>query len=154
MQKKAVILFNLGGPDSQEAVKPFLFNLFNDKAIISAPNPIRYFLAKFISSKREKTAQEIYSHIGGKSTINDETIAQKDALEKILNDKGSDAYKVFICMRYWHPFADKVVLDVKDYNPDEIILLPLYPQLSTSTSQSSIDDWNKNTKKIYLDKPI
>lgn len=153
MPKKAVILFNLGGPDSLDAVKPFLFNLFSDKAIISAPNPIRYFLAKLISSRREKTAQEIYSHIGGKSTIIPETVAQRDALEAILNEKDSTTYKVFICMRYWHPFAKDVARDVKDYAPDEIILLPLYPQFSTSTTQSSIDDWNKNAGEVGLDVP-
>ncbi|PIR37643.1 MAG: ferrochelatase [Alphaproteobacteria bacterium CG11_big_fil_rev_8_21_14_0_20_39_49] len=153
MQKKAVILFNLGGPDSLNAVKPFLFNLFNDKAIISVPNPMRFILAKLISSKREKTAQEIYSHMGGKSTIIPQTIAQKDALEAILNEGGGDAYKVFICMRYWHPFSHEVVTEVKNYNPDEIILLPLYPQFSTTTTASSVNDWNNNAKKAWLEVP-
>ena len=153
MQKKAVILFNLGGPDGLNAVKPFLFNLFNDKAIISVPNPFRFFLAKLISSRREKTAREIYSHIGGKSTIIPQTIAQKDALEAILNEKGTVAYKVFICMRYWYPFSHEVVKDVKSYNPDEIILLPLYPQFSTTTTASSVKDWNNNAKKAGLEVP-
>ncbi len=153
MPKKAVILFNLGGPDGLDAVRPFLFNLFNDEAIISAPNPIRFLLAHFISLRRKKTAQEIYSHMGGKSTIIPETVAQKDALEAILNKKGSSAYKAFVCMRYWHPFSNEVAKEVKDYAPDEIILLPLYPQFSTSTSESSINDWKKTAAKISLDVP-
>ena len=86
MKKKiGVILFNLGGPDKPSAVKPFLFNLFNDPAIIGAPKIIRYFLAKLISNKRENTAKEIYSFMGGKSPILDETIEQKKHLEKIFH---------------------------------------------------------------------
>ncbi len=142
MKKIAVVLFNLGGPDSQESVKPFLFNLFNDKAIIGAPSPIRWALAKLISSKREKTAQEIYSFLGGKSPILEETDAQARALEKALN--GNDAeYKCFISMRYWKPFTQDAIAEVLEYNPDEIFLLPLYPQMSTATSESSIKKWLK-----------
>lgn len=153
MSKTAIILFNLGGPDSLEAVKPFLFNLFYDKAIISAPNPMRFFIAKLISSKREKTAKDIYAHIGGKSPILEQTNAQSYALQVILNQSGSGGYKTFVCMRYWLPFADDVAKQVKEYSPDEIILLPLYPQFSTATSQSSIDDWHKNAKKAGLNVP-
>lgn len=153
MAKKAIILFNLGGPDSLDAVKPFLFNLFYDKAIITAPNPMRFLIAKLISSRREKTAQEIYEYIGGKSPILDETKAQRDALEAILNESGSDAYKVFICMRHWHPMAKDVVNDVAQYAPDEIILLPLYPQFSTTTTGSSIDNWNKTAANYGLNVP-
>lgn len=150
--KKAIILFNLGGPDNKEAVKPFLFNLFNDKRIIGLPNPFRYFLAKFISSKREATAQEIYGFIGGKSPILEETTAQADALEKKLSSQ-TDEYKIFIVMRYWKPFANEVVKQVKEYNPDKVILLPLYPQFSTTTVASSFDDWNNNAKKVGLKIP-
>ena len=139
MKKKAVILFNLGGPDKIESVKPFLFNLFNDKAIIGAPKLIRWALAKFISSKREKEAQSIYSHLGGKSPILEETKKQADALELALNLGDNDnKYRCFISMRYWHPFSNEVIGSVKDFNPDETILLPLYPQFSTATSQESI----------------
>lgn len=151
--KTAVILFNLGGPDSLQAVKPFLFNLFYDKAIISAPNPMRYFIAKLISSRREKTAKEIYAQIGGKSPIVEQTKSQSDALQEILNQSGSKKYKTFVCMRYWHPFAEDIAKEVKQYSPDEIILLPLYPQFSTATTQSSIDDWHNNAKKIGIDTP-
>ena len=156
--KKAVILFNLGGPDSLEAVKPFLFNLFNDPAIIGAPNPIRYFLAKFISSRREKKAQGIYEQIGGKSPILELTNAQATTLEKKLNSQHSALstqhceHKVFACMRYWHPMTEEVVSQVKEYNPDEIILLPLYPQYSTTTTGSSFAAWERECEKQNLEK--
>ncbi|MEB3214506.1 MAG: ferrochelatase, partial [Leptolyngbyaceae bacterium] len=149
--KTAIVLFNLGGPDSPEAVQPFLFNLFNDKAIIGAPNPIRYFLAKLISSRRALVAREIYSHMGGKSPILDNTQAQAEALEKALAPYGE--VKPFICMRYWHPMSAQVAQEVKDYNPDHIILLPLYPQFSTTTTGSSVADWDKACKAIGLDVP-
>jgi ferrochelatase len=147
-EKTAVILFNLGGPDNLKAVKPFLFNLFNDKAIISVPNPIRYFLAKLISSRREKIAQDIYKEIGGKSPILQQTKEQAKLLEKELNKKGE--FKTFIVMRYWKPFTKLTVKEVKKYNPDKIILLPLYPQFSTTTSDSSIKEWHKIAKKEKL----
>lgn len=153
MKKRAVILFNLGGPDKPESVKPFLFNLFNDKAIISAPNPIRFLLAKLISGKREDTAKEIYSFLGGKSPIMDETTAQAEKLENRLNRHTNDKYRVFISMRYWHPFSHDIIEGVKEYNPDEVILLPLYPQFSTATTGSSVDDWVKTAQKYELDKP-
>jgi ferrochelatase len=137
MKKTAIILFNLGGPDCPEAIKPFLFNLFNDKAIIGAPQPIRWLLAKFISSRRTPVAKEIYAQIGGKSPLLDFTKEQARALEKSLGE----GYKVFIAMRYWRPFAHETALEVKEYGPDEVILLPLYPQYSTTTSGSSIKDW-------------
>ena len=133
MTKKAVLLFNLGGPDSIKAIKHFLFNLFNDKCIINLPKPFRYLLAKYISYKRFKTAREIYSFLGGKSPILDETKKQANKLEKLL---GQD-YKVFISMRYWKPFIEDALKDIEKYNPDEVILLPLYPQYSTATTLSS-----------------
>ena len=143
MKKKVgVILFNLGGPDELSAVKPFLFNLFNDPAIIGAPSLIRYFLAKLISSKRESTAKEIYSFMGGKSPILEETNQQKKLLEKTLK-KEKHNYKVFISMRYWKPFINETLINVMNWHPDEIILLPLYPQFSTTTSGSSLKSWKK-----------
>jgi ferrochelatase len=149
--KIAVILFNLGGPDKLESVKPFLFNLFNDKAIITAPNPFRFLIAKLISSKREKTAQEIYSHLNGKSPILEETLAQKTALEKeLIKNDNKNSYKCFIAMRYWHPRAEDVIKEVKKYKADKIILLPLYPQFSTTTSNSSINEWQEEAKKQNL----
>ncbi len=149
--KTAIVLFNLGGPDSPEAVKPFLFNLFNDKAIIGALNPIRYMLARWISAKRAPIAQEIYAHMGGKSPILQNTQAQADALRERLSECGE--CRVFICMRYWHPMSDEVVKQVKEYAPDHIILLPLYPQFSTTTTGSSLTDWCRAAKQTELDIP-
>lgn len=137
--KIAVILFNLGGPDKLESVKPFLNNLFSDPAILSLPSFIRKPLAWLISTKREKEAQDIYRRLGGKSPLFENTEAQADALEKALGS----AYKAFICMRYWHPMTEEVVKKVRDYNPDQIILLPLYPQFSTTTTGSSFKEWHK-----------
>jgi len=130
--KKAVILFNLGGPDKLDSVEPFLFNLFNDPAIISIPSFFRYPLAKFISKRRAPTAKNIYKEIGNKSPILELTTKQAKSLENNLSKKGD--YKCFIVMRCWHPRASDVIKKVKEYSPDEIILLPLYPQYSASTS--------------------
>ena len=91
--KTAIVLFNLGGPDSPEAVQPFLFNLFNDPAIIGLPNPFRRLLASFISKKRAPKAQHIYEEIGGKSPIVENTEAQAKALEASLAGHGQ--VKVF-----------------------------------------------------------
>ncbi len=151
MTKTAVIIFNLGGPDSQESVEPFLHNLFSDPAIISAPGVIRKILANLISKKRAPTARSIYALIGGKSPIVEETQKQAAALEKKLNEK-ADA-RVFICMRYWHPLTQEVVRDVIEYGPDKIILLPLYPQFSTSTTASSFDAWENEALRLGLASP-
>ncbi|HIK87963.1 MAG TPA: ferrochelatase, partial [Alphaproteobacteria bacterium] len=125
MKKKiGIILFNLGGPDQLSSVKPFLFNLFNDPAIIGAPSLIRYFLAKLLSTKREKTAQKIYSFMGGKSPILAETINQAKRLEQKL-EKEKEEYKVFISMRYWNPFVEETIKKVINWGPCEVILLPL-----------------------------
>jgi ferrochelatase len=143
--KKAVILFNLGGPDKLDSVEPFLFNLFNDPAIINIPSFFRYLLAKFISKRRAPIAKNIYKEIGNKSPILGLTTEQAKSLENNLSKKGN--YKCFIVMRCWHPRASDVIKKVKEYNPEEIILLPLYPQYSASTSGSSINEWNDLCKK-------
>ena len=143
--KKAVILFNLGGPDKPESVEPFLFNLFNDPAIISIPSIFRYPLAKIISKRRAPIAKNIYKEIGNKSPILELTQEQAKSLENILSKKGD--YKCFVIMRCWHPRAADVIKEVKIYNPEEIILLPLYPQYSASTSGSSINEWNDLCKR-------
>ena len=149
--KKAVILFNLGGPDSQESVEPFLFNLFYDPAIINIPKIFRYPLAKFISKKRAPIAKAIYNEIGGSSPILKLTQDQANSLEQSLNtnEKGF-IYKVFITMRCWHPRATETVNLVKDFNPCEIVLLPLYPQYSAATSGSSISEWKEIARKNNL----
>ena len=151
--KKAIILFNLGGPDKLENVEPFLFNLFYDPAILNLPNFIRYPLAKLIANRRAPIAKNIYKELGGSSPILKLTKDQASALEIELNKEDSfSKYKCFIVMRCWHPRAEDVVKEVIDYNPDEIILMPLYPQFSAATSGSSIKEWRdvclKNNFKI------
>ena len=121
--KRAVILFNLGGPNRLESVEPFLFNLFNDPAIINIPSFLRYPLAKFILKKRAPITKNIYRKIGNKSPILELTERQAKSLEENLLKKGD--YKCFIVMRCWHPRASEVIKKVKEYNPEEIILLPL-----------------------------
>ena len=146
--RKAVILFNLGGPDKIENVEPFLFNLFNDPAILNLPTFLRYPLAKLISKRRAPTAKKIYQELGGSSPILQLTNEQSEALEKKLNQENDgNSYRCFVVMRCWHPRAEKVVDDVKFYKPDEIILLPLYPQYSAATSGSSIKEWVDVCKK-------
>lgn len=135
----AVVMFNLGGPDSPSAVEPFLFNLFNDKAIIAAPQPIRWLLAHLISRRRAPVAREIYGRIGGGSPLLANTIAQARALESALAEVGE--VRAFPCMRYWHPMAPAVVREVAAYGPDRIVLLPLYPQFSSTTTASSYGAW-------------
>jgi len=143
--KKAVVLFNLGGPDKLENVEPFLFNLFNDPEILSIPSIFRYPLAKFISKRKAPIAKNIYKEIGNKSPILELTQQQATSLENRLSAKGD--YKCFVVMRCWHPRAVDVIKKVKEFNPEEIILLPLYPQFSAATSGSSINEWNDLCKK-------
>ncbi|MBA1339994.1 MAG: ferrochelatase [Pelagibacterales bacterium] len=146
--KKAVILFNLGGPDKLESVEPFLFNLFNDPAILNLPIFFRYPLAKLISKKRTPIAKEIYKELGGASPILQLTEDQSSALEKKLNQSQIiDRYKCFVVMRCWHPRASEVIKNIQLYNPNEVILLPLYPQYSSATSGSSIREWKDVCKK-------
>lgn len=140
--KTAVVLFNLGGPDSLASVEPFLFNLFYDPAIIPLPTPVRWGIAKLISRRRRQTAQEIYEHMGGKSPILENTQAQASALEAAL---GPD-HKVFIAMRYWHPRAEATVSQVRAYGPDRVVLLPLYPQYSMTTTESSFREWERECR--------
>ncbi|HYE52951.1 MAG TPA: ferrochelatase [Azospirillaceae bacterium] len=148
----AVVLFNLGGPDRPEAVQPFLFNLFNDPSIIRAPNPLRYLLARLISGRRAHVAREIYAKLGGKSPLLENTLAQARALEASLWDEGE--VKAFVAMRYWHPMAEETAHDVKDWGPDEVVLLPLYPQWSTTTSASSLRVWHRAAAAAKLDVPV
>lgn len=150
--KLAVVLFNLGGPDQVTSIEPFLFNLFNDKAILGIPQPMRWVLAKYISLKRAPVAAEIYAHIGGKSPLLELTQEQAGALSENLQDKlGAQVeVKSFVCMRYWHPMSDEVAAEVAAYNPDHVVLLPLYPQFSTTTVGSSLKDWQRAAKKAGL----
>ena len=146
--KKAIILFNLGGPDKIENVEPFLFNLFNDPAILNLPTLLRYPLAKLISNRRAPVAKKIYEELGGSSPILRLTKEQSNVLENKLNQtQTQDEYKCFIVMRCWHPRAKNVIKDVQLFKPDEIVLMPLYPQYSAATSGSSIKEWKDVCKK-------
>ena len=146
--KKAVILFNLGGPDKMENVEPFLFNLFNDPAILNLPSFLRYPLAKLISNRRAPIAKKIYEELGGSSPILKLTKEQSIALEIKLNKTQTETeYKCFIVMRCWNPRAEDVIKEVQLFNPNEIILMPLYPQYSAATSGSSIKEWKNVCKK-------
>jgi protoporphyrin/coproporphyrin ferrochelatase len=146
MTKTAVVLFNLGGPDQLSSVQRFLFNLFSDPAIISLPQPLRWLVAQMASRRRAPFAQDIYRKMGGGSPILEQTNAQAQALEERLGDE----HQVFVAMRYWHPLTEKTVADVAMYAPDRIVLLPLYPQFSTTTTGSSVTAWKKAAKSAGL----
>lgn len=148
----AIVLFNLGGPDSLDAVEPFLRNLFSDPAILSLPGIVRIPLARFIASRRAPFARDIYRKIGGRSPLIDETRAQAEALDKVFAERGLDA-KCFVAMRCWHPFSDEVARAVKAWNADALVLLPLYPQFSSTTSASSIADWVRAARDVKLTVP-
>jgi len=143
-ERIAVVLFNLGGPDSLEAVKPFLQNLFSDPAIIAAPWILRRPLAMLIASRRDAMARANYALMGGASPILAETQAQAAALEANLALRWPDRItKVFVGMRYWRPTIEAVSNEVMAFEPDRIILAPLYPQFSTTTTASSFAAWRK-----------
>jgi protoporphyrin/coproporphyrin ferrochelatase len=140
----AVVLLNLGGPDGPSSVKPFLFNLFNDPAIIGLPGLLRTAIARLISSRRETSAQANYAYMGGGSPLLPGTKDQARALEAALSDRlSADTIHTFIAMRYWHPMTHEVAAEVEAWAPDEIVLLPLYPQFSTTTTASSLKIWRE-----------
>jgi len=142
--KTAVVLFNLGGPDSPAAVRPFLFNLFNDRWIIRAPAPVRLALATLISITRTKSAQANYGLMGGRSPILPETEKQADALQAALDARhGAGRFKVFVAMRYWRPLAAHTAKAVTAWGADDVVLLPLYPQFSSTTTASADEAWRK-----------
>ncbi len=148
----AVVLFNLGGPDSLEAVEPFLRNLFSDPAIIALPAVLRLPLARLIAARRAPFARGIYAKIGGRSPILEETQAQGRALEAALAAQGHEA-RTFIAMRCWRPFSDDAARAVKAWAPERIVLLPLYPQYSTTTTASSLADWARAARDAGLAVP-
>jgi protoporphyrin/coproporphyrin ferrochelatase len=143
-RRLAVVVFNLGGPDSLDAVQPFLFNLFADPAIIGLPWPLRPLLAKFISTRRREEASRNYAYMGGRSPLVPETQAQADALQLRLAATlpGVDV-RIFMAMRYWRPMTEDTAAAVKSYAPDDVVLLPLYPQFSTTTTASSAKAWRR-----------
>jgi ferrochelatase len=141
-RKIAVVLFNLGGPDRLSAVRPFLFNLFNDKAIIALPQPLRAMVAWLISTLRDKTARANYALMGGASPLLRETDKQAKALQAVLSARLPQArVQTVVSMRYWKPFTRDAARAVQAFAPDEIVLAPLYPQLSTTTTGSSLRAW-------------
>src|SRR5260370_41342910 len=134
MPRRAVVLMKLGGPDSIAAVRPFLCNLFSDPAIIGLPAPLRLLLAWLIAARRARTARGIYAQLGGASPLLANTKAQAGALEAELGGE----YRCFVAMRYWHPLTAPTVGAVKALQPEENVLLPLYPPLSRATSASAL----------------
>lgn len=156
MSGTAVVLFNLGGPDGPRAVRPFLRNLFGDPAILSAPRPVRWALARLIAARRAPAARAIYRRIGGASPIRALTEAQAASLERALADIGDvDAApaRAFVAMRYWRPAIREAARAVAAMRPDRIALLPLYPQFSTATTGSSFAEWRRAAAEAGLRAP-
>jgi ferrochelatase len=145
--KVAIVLFNLGGPDSPEAIRPFLLNLFSDPAILRVPFFVRPFLARTITRARVAPATANYALLGGKSPLLELTQAQAAALEAALPELEA---RCFIAMRYWHPFSLEAARAVKAWAPDEVVLLPLYPQYSTTTTGSSLIAWREAAVRVGL----
>src|SRR5579862_10037810 len=143
-RRLGVVLFQLGGPDTPQAIEPFLFNLFSDPDIIDFPFARigRKPLAKLISSTRAKKVQHHYSAIGGASPIRRFTEQQAEALQNRLRAGGLDAH-CFVAMRYWHPFTAEAVEQLRAARCDEVVLLPLYPQYSSTTTGSSLNEWRR-----------
>jgi ferrochelatase len=151
MVKTAVVLFNLGGPDSPAAIGKFLLNLFLDPAILRVPDWLRPALARFIASRRTSKATDIYAQIGGRSPILEQTVAQAEALTGRLTDLGT--VRCFVAMRYWHPLGIEAARAVREFGPDRVVLVPLYPQYSTTTTASSIADWRRAAAEVGLTAP-
>lgn len=150
--KLGIVLFNLGGPDGLDAVEPFLRNLFSDPAIISLPAIVRKPLARFVARRRAPFARTIYRHLGGRSPILEETHRQAQALEAALRTQELDVRAV-VAMRYWYPFSEAAAEALRQFAPDRIVLLPLYPQFSTTTSASSFQDWDQAAREAGLGVP-
>jgi ferrochelatase len=146
---RAVVLLQLGGPDSLDAVQPFLYNLFADPEIIDLPGAFlfRKALARFISTRRAPKVQELYKNIGGRSPILQETQQQADSLNELLSKKGQ-VVPVEIAMRYWHPFSEETLKKLLASGVNEVILLPLYPQYSKATTGSSIREWKQVARNL------
>ncbi|HEY4254543.1 MAG TPA: ferrochelatase [Roseomonas sp.] len=148
----AIVLLNLGGPDAPAAVRPFLVNLFTDPAILRVPGFVRPWLGRLIAWRRTRAAQANYALIGGRSPLRELTEAQGQALEAALTDDAFEA-RCFVAMRYWHPMSDATVQAVRDWAPDRVLLLPLYPQYSSTTTGSSVTEWDAAARRAGLDVP-
>jgi len=148
MARIGVLLLNLGGPEKIEDVRPFLYNLFSDPEIIRLPFPIlQKPLAWLIATLRRKKSEANYKLIGGGSPLRKITEEQAQSLEKALEKKGQPA-KIYIGMRYWHPFTEEAIAQIKAEQIQQLVILPLYPQFSISTSGSSFrileEMWKKD----------
>jgi ferrochelatase len=143
MCKLGVVLFQLGGPDSLDAIEPFLYNLFSDPDIIDFPfaRIARQPLARLISTTRARHVRHHYAEIGGCSPILEFTQRQARALEAELR-QDFDA-RVVVAMRYWHPFTAEAIRELQAHAPEEVVLLPLYPQYSRTTTGSSLNEWQR-----------
>jgi len=146
-RRAAIILFNLGGPDEPKAVRPFLSNLFNDRAIIPYPQPLRFVLASLIARSRERFARSNYELMGGRSPILSETLKQAEALDAAIARRIDNvSFKCFPAMRYWKPFVKDAAKAAEAWGATDAILLPLYPQFSTTTTASSLRAWRQASK--------
>lgn len=168
MNRPAVILLNLGGPDSLAAVRPFLYNLFSDPDIFKLPlaRLTQRPFAALISRRRAHEAAKGYAAIGGRSPLLANTEAQARALQSVLVAGGHEriavnaqapadspsgavepAADVFVCMRYWHPMAEQVVATLKQRHYRRVVLLPLYPQYSLTTTGSSVNAFERECRR-------
>ncbi len=149
-RKVGVVLFQLGGPDTLENVEPFLYNLFCDPDIIELPLGFlfRRPLARWIARTRGAKVRKYYEQMGGGSPILKLTTRQAMALQEQLSQKMN--VKAFVCMRYWHPMTEEVVQQIKKESFTDIVLLPLYPQYSMTTTGSSINEWNRVVERFGL----
>jgi ferrochelatase len=141
MHQYAIVLFNLGGPDSLDAVKPFLYHLFSDRDIFNIPMGQKIF-AKLLSGLRASKVRERYRYIGGKSPVNKWSQLQRSMLEQELKKVISGA-AVYTAMRYWHPTIEDTARKISQKTYDKITLLPLYPHYSVTTTGSSINEWQR-----------
>ncbi|CAK8713874.1 ferrochelatase [Candidatus Electrothrix aarhusensis] len=158
MDKKiGVLLLNMGGPEKQEDVRPFLYNLFSDRQIIRlGPALLQKPIAAMIARRRAPVSMENYQKIGGGSPLTRITAEQAQALEKILEQSlaGEGSCIVRSCMRYWTPFADTVLQEMIDAGVTELIALPLYPHYCRATTGSSFSDLRQQNAKLGLNLPI
>lgn len=144
-KKHGIILLNMGGPEKQEDVKPFLNNLFADRDIIRlGPSFLQKFIGRYIAHKRAPKSRSIYRKIGGGSPLKKITFAQAAALEKTLNETETDEFVVTVAMRYWPPYADQAVEKLLEHDVDQITALTLYPHYSRATTGSSIAELKKS----------
>jgi ferrochelatase len=152
-RRVAIVLFNLGGPRPGEQRAPLLVNLFTDPAILRVPGFIRPWLGKLIAWRRTAPALENYMVLGGKSPLLELTVEQAEALQAALANEPDAEFRSFVAMRYWHPMSDETARAVQEWAPDEVLLLPLYPQYSTTTTGSSVIAWDEACRAIGLSVP-